>query len=345
MLAEWQGKKLITIIGSRMDPTDISGLPSPRDREVCGRMTTITDLSIPWWQAESLEKQDVIFFLDEFSNSPAAVQASMLSFIQDREFGNGQKLPDATWIIAAMNPAGSAADFTELSSPTTNRIFFLPWDWAELVPGWMDGMLVNFGRPFLNEHEQRWKERVVSFLKTTKGRLYIHDMKTPGASPKAYGVTTEAGEDVFHKAWPSMRSWDNVTKIAACMPQDNIVAIEKVFQGTVGFIPARHFFEYLATDSKLPDVDEVLCNPGIVDWKTVSVDRSHLLLNSAIETAGRSRDKADKVAQLLMHIAATGRQDIGAPYVQRVVSMIPQTHMDVIRALAQSYRDMSDKIN
>ena len=111
-IAEEMGYELLTVIGSQMDPTDIVGLPQGQEvgKAENGEPIYATVNLSPWWQARILLKKKVILFLDEFSNTSGAVRASMLTLLQNREFPNGQVMPDETIVIGAMNPADQAAD-------------------------------------------------------------------------------------------------------------------------------------------------------------------------------------------------------------------------------------------
>lgn len=128
-MAESMGYELITLLGSQMDPTDITGLPKgeviAQDEE--GKDIWGTVYLSPWWQVKILQKKKVMLFLDEFSNTSSAVRASMLTMLQNREFPNGTVMPDETIVLGAMNPTEQASDGWELDKPTTNRITFLVW--------------------------------------------------------------------------------------------------------------------------------------------------------------------------------------------------------------------------
>ena len=146
-LAEEMGYGLITIVPSRMDAQDISGFPTRGEYEYPDEngnlvKAPVTEYAPQRWQQTIMREKKVVLFLDEFSNAHPSVRASLLSFIQDRQFPNGDYFPEEVVIIGAMNPTDSAADGYELDKATSNRIAFLAW--KPDFNAWIEGMRINW---------------------------------------------------------------------------------------------------------------------------------------------------------------------------------------------------------
>ena len=123
---------LETVIASVHEPSDFSGLPvlgpDPAGQGVA--------MAPPDWAVRLRRAGDGLLFLDELSSAPPAVQAALLRVVLERRVGS-LALPDGVRIVAAANPAGSAADGWQLAPPLANRFVHLDWvcDPAVVVRG------------------------------------------------------------------------------------------------------------------------------------------------------------------------------------------------------------------
>lgn len=311
-LAKQMGYDMKTIVGSRMDPTDVSGVPSVQElwRNEYDEPVYGTVYAMPDWQQFCLRRRKVILFLDEWSNTPASVQASMLTVMQEREFPNGEKMPDETVIIAAMNPTSQAADGYEMAMPTTNRFTFLHW--SPPVDAWFEGMLNAWGEDVSKDH-MKWNRRIVGFLQENPGRLHVEpsdDLGSDGAYAHLESANDSAME-VFRSAWASRRSWDNVGAILANIPEKNIMAQDRILQGTVGYAAASDFRDWLRQNDGM-DPREVLNDPSAVDWMDVTVDDANMVLRSILSMM--DADNSTQVLMVFKAIGEAGRKDLGASY-------------------------------
>lgn len=283
-LAKSMGYDLITLLGSQMDPTDVAGLPKGEiiahdedDNPIWG-----TVYLAPKWQADILLKKKVILFLDEFSNTSAAVRASLLTLLQNREFPNGAQMPEETVVIGAMNPTEQAADGWELDKPTTNRMLFLTWKSSR--DEWCAGMLDAWGqRDTISEEEKYWRNLVVSFINDNPGYLHRENNATTD-TPEAYNVSTNDPSEleVLRYAWASRRSWDNLTRILAQTPREATALQDEIAAGLVGRSSATMLRQWILENSSI-DPEKVLNNPKGIDWQNVEVSEANIVFRALVE--------------------------------------------------------------
>lgn len=366
-IAEQRGYRLITIIGSQRDSTDITGFPVKRS--MVGRdgkvMGSVADYAIQKWQWEIMRYRKVVLFLDEFSNSPPPVQASMLSLLNEREFPNGERMPDETIVIGAMNPVESAANGFRLGLPVSNRLMLVPWNPS---PGeWMERFLDNWGHPDeVPMQEMEWRKTVVEFLKTNPSLLYKlpdQDMKN---DPSVYGIdqSSNAERDIYTMAYPTNRSWTNLARVIPHLAHNDgsgrgsitMRSLQRVADGVVGYEAASAFVSYVKErmgnrKKALPPVSDIIDDPRIIDWKNLDAAQSQKVLSETMrrlrtemkEGDGGSRI-LDKVISMFVTMASV-RTDIGAPHVDELVRISALAHRpDLVRALTSAYRKVGERL-
>jgi len=130
------------LIGSQIDPTDVGGLPVP---DAAGQV----QLSAPPWARRIRAALDVgrpaWLFLDELSCAPPGVQAALLRVVQERHAA-GIDLRGCR-MVAAANPADTAADGGTLSAATASRWAHVRW---RVDPeAWVSGLLGGWGVPWV----------------------------------------------------------------------------------------------------------------------------------------------------------------------------------------------------
>lgn len=349
-IADQMGYALFTIVGSRMEASDLSGAMKVEqvwtDDE--GRAVYGTVLAPHSWQIEVLRKKKVILFFDEFSNTKDDVRASMLTILQDREFPNGQRMPEETILVGAMNPVAEAADGSELDIATSNRMLFIPWD--PPVSEWLEGMRKGFGKQ-VSQKELAWKLKVAKFIEDRPSFLHIQPDPI-NVNPEVYGVDTsnESEMEIFRNAWPSRRSWDNVSVVLSETPA-SIPIQDMVIRGLVGPAAANAFRDWLSKNDSLSP-HEVLADPSRVDWNEISLNDSNLLFRSVVD--GIDQVTAEPAIALFKHVAEAGRTDIAAPYVLKLFKAVTnknfpreaiERNKTLAREVAILYRDVIKKNN
>ena len=106
------------------DPTDLRGIPVPRD----GTAVWLPPSDLP-------SKGRGILFLDEITSAPPLVQASAYQLTFDRKLGD-YELPEGWYIIAAGNRIEDRAVVHRMSSALNNRFIHINFepsleDWTE----------------------------------------------------------------------------------------------------------------------------------------------------------------------------------------------------------------------
>lgn len=323
-LTKRMGYELITLVGSQLDPTDIVGLPKG---QLMGKTEDGVDVYgtinlSPWWQVRILLDRKVVLFLDEWSNTSSATRASMLTMLQSREFPNGQKMPSETIVVGAMNPTEQAADGYDLDTPTTNRINFIVWDPS--VEEWKDGMLKAWGKK-VSSLELEWRSRIVRFIEDSPESL----QKLPGTvvAPEAYGVNPkDASEmEVLRYAWPSRRSWDNLSRVLA-QAGDDVVVQDTLAQGIVGYEQATKFRDWLKRNMTIRPAD-LMANPKMVQWRNLSQDETTFLLRSILDSIQDDKSYR-RVLMIFNEIARQGMQGIAAGFMQELGGLVTKSGPD-----------------
>lgn len=331
-LSKEMGYDLVTVVPSRMEPQDISGFPTKgtityTDAETGEEVDKIvTEYAPQMWQEIILQKRKVILFFDEFSNAAPGVRASLLSFIQDRQFPNGEYLPDEVPIVCAMNPTSSAADGYELDPATCNRIGFISWNPSYMA--WIEGMKVNFGQD-CSEHEMEWRQLIARFIADQPG--FLHKMNVPGQNANAMGVDHNNDSDltVHESAWPSRRSWDNLAKALGAQENLSFPIEDLIMRGIVGTEAAMHFRKWIQEHAKL-DVAGIIKNPDkFKEWDTISTEDVAMILRASID--GANKDNIYNVMRIFEILLEHDRASTAASY----ISSLSSVHHSFVRELSK----------
>lgn len=311
-MAREMGYELITLLGSQMDPTDVTGLPKGEKIELDdGNSIWGTVYLAPWWQVKIMTKKKVMLFFDEFSNTSSSVRASLLTLLQNREFPNGERMPDETIVLGAMNPTDQAADGWELDRPTTNRMMFL--EWKSPVQEWYDGMLKAWGKS-VSEEEEYWRTQIVRFLNDNPSYLSTMNANTQNGTPEALGVdlNNPSAAEVLRYAWASRRSWDNLSRVLAKTERSNVLLQDEIASGLVGRKASIQFRNWILENSTV-DPKGVLRNPKSVDWKSMSISDYNILFRALVEMTDEKNWR--QIVAVLNAVADADRASSVAPFI------------------------------
>ena len=267
------------LIGSQMEPQDVAGLPHAETDE---RGTHYTEYLIPVWQKKIMDGEVKVLFLDEFSNSPAAVQSGELKLVGERRFANGDKLPDDVFIVMAMNPESSAVDYTPIAAPMANRILFLSYKPTpqEVYEGFTGGWYTEEQIEAWPANELKWRHRVVDFLKKNPQYIlqmnHIADGDLDSSAPAWMHPESENSEserEILCTAWPSPRAWDNACRVLGKMKWDKEVtpAQERVLAGMVGRPATVYLTDFVHAHSQI-NAFELIADPSLQDWEVSDAD-------------------------------------------------------------------------
>ena len=287
-LGEHENLIVKIILGSIMDPTDLSGLPAIETRtDKNGDKYQITRNTIADWADDLIQAGRGILFLDELNNATPTMQSAFLSLLQGRKVGQ-YTLPKDVWIIAASNEEKDAADGYTLAPPMANRLIHL--NWAPKDSDWFSGMSENWGDTDVPGRVAEWRLNIVAFL-----RSYSHLLQNQPVD-----------EDKAGKAWPSRRSWDNAAQVLGSGTMNDNAQL-MLLKGLVGEEAAMQYFKWQAEEN-LPSNEQVLSNPDAIDWRKIKADVAFTILGRTLYLV----DETNVNETLYVHIVAlrNGRQDM-----------------------------------
>lgn len=250
-LGEALGLYVKTHIASIHDPVDYSGYVSVQGVVGPDGRRRAEVLPPPWVEEILSHPEGVIWFLDELSTAPPAVQAALLRPILERVVGD-TPLPQNTSIIAAANPPEVAAGGWDLEPPTANR--FVHLEWTVDTEAYIEGSLRGWPMPPIPRLPENWKELylpemtalVTAYLRRNPAKLFV--------LPKE---ESERG-----RAWPSPRTWHFATEALAAVKASHAspeVEMELV-SGSIGATAAQEFFVW-RRELDLPDPEWMLKHP------------------------------------------------------------------------------------
>ncbi|MFE5773531.1 AAA family ATPase [Streptomyces sp. NPDC056485] len=288
---------LTTVIASVHEPSDFSGLPvigdDPEHQGV--------PMAPPDWAVRLVRAGRGLLFLDELSTAPPAVQAALLRLVLERRIG-ALRLPPGVRIVAAANPASSAAGGWELSPPLANRFVHLQWTHDhEVVVRGLGGTWPRATLPRLDPAELPravdHARRAVCGLLAARPTL-VH--RLPGGEARRGGP------------WPSPRSWEMTLHLiafatAAGSSRD---VLSLLVRGTVGDGPG---LELLASLDRmdLPDPEELLADPAAAALPERG-DLRQAALDGVVEAVRNRPEKArwDAAWALMVRALETGAPDL-----------------------------------
>ncbi len=182
-----------------------------------------------WCAPAFLPKQGQgVVFLDELNAAPPLVQAACYQLVLDRRLGE-YELPEGWAIVAAGNRETDRAVTHRMPSALANR--FVHLDFEADLEDWVSWAVKN-----------DIPEELVAFLRFRPELLHSFD---PTRNEKSF---------------PSPRSWEFVAKIMRSAPDPKI--FPALAAGTVGLGAASELLGFLRVYEDLPDVDDILAQPG-----------------------------------------------------------------------------------
>jgi MoxR-like ATPase len=254
------------------EPSDFAGLP------IIGADPSTQGIAMapPDWAVRLHRAGHGLLFLDEISSAPPAVQAALLRVVLERYVGS-LALPDGVRIVAAANPAGSAADGWQLAPPLANRFVHLAWvhDPDVVLRGlggtWPHIPLPQLDPDRLERSVAKARAAVCAFLRVRPD--YTHRMPTSAAG--------RAG------AWPSPRTWEMVLRLLAFgyAADADPEAVAIAVRGAVGDGAGLELLAFLE-NLDLPDPEAVLADPSGFELPERG-DLVHALLAATVDAIAR----------------------------------------------------------
>ena len=260
-----------TIIITHSEPSDFAGLPLIQDGSVT--------LAPPAW-ASRLADHDgpSIAFFDEFSTASPSLQAAALRPLTHYEVG-ALKLPETVSFVAAANPADVAAAGWELAAPTASR--FVHLDWALPYEVYAEGLVTG-----------KWPSMPVYTQPDSYQRLLEVETVLVAGFLRARGsqlsVIPKSSEE-RGRAFPTPRTWDYAARLSALAQAvgANVEVRRLLIAGCLGWAVAHEYLTW-ATNQDLPDPEELLGDPTMVDFTDMRADRVYVTLQAVL--AAFSRD-------------------------------------------------------
>lgn len=253
--AKAAGRQCYTLIGSIRDASDVGGFPFPGTRD--GK--DFIRLTPPEWAVNCCDGNKWIIFLDELTTVVPAVQAAMLRILSERVVGD-LTIPADTWIIAAANPSGVAANGCDLEPPMANRLCHLKWemDWDAWESGLLNGLA--FPAPSFPILPANWRDS----LGEVAGLIAAFRR----CKPTLFADYPENDRSKASGAWPSPRSWTNAALcLAAAVSVDAEDHVQhELLEGCVGKGAAIEFSSW-RRQLDLPEPEKV------VEWALAALTK------------------------------------------------------------------------
>jgi hypothetical protein len=215
---EAYGYGIVTLIASQLDPTTVGGFPTKVPLEDGGykMIYAVPDFIVKLRDIAAAGLTPLLF-LDEFNRGDRYVENAFMTLVLDKEI-NGHKLPENTFVVAAMNPeADDDLGVSELTAPMMDRFAWLivepeTNDWLK----WAKGAGVN---AFVTDYIHKEKDALTGFP-----------------------FTEEMKANYLDRIKPTPRSWDGVGRIldASTDEKGNIVNRALAFELIRGLIGNEH---------------------------------------------------------------------------------------------------------
>ncbi|WP_163226771.1 AAA family ATPase [Bifidobacterium choloepi] len=345
----------ICVVGGDLDPTDVTGIPYPQD----GNLTLLR----PVFQQRAMDDERHVLFFDEFSNTPRAVQASLLKILGERVFADGSPISDNVMVIGAMNADDSAVDYTPIGLPMVNRLVFMSyWPGDRFVS---EGISSGWGRytalPAQDEYDEQdcerniaeygeqWHQLIGRFLRANSAQILrypdVIDRGRAGQAEAVYQVDSEHDPNelwVMANCWASPRSWTNVADMLAALgPTGELGPIQqRILRGTVGLQGATLFADFIHQEDAVKP-EALLRNPTLIDWQNGSLNEITEAENHVVAYLSQCNGKDGRpgISDVINYFnAAAGTGDWKG---HKVPGMSRYVAKD-ISAKTASYRTMAD---
>lgn len=342
---------VIDILGARKDPAFVEGLPIVKHTDAEGKplhmpytITTkpdwfrdavatalggqVVDVDFAGQPVAGSERtyDGVFLFFDEFRATLEDVQASLLSFIEDRKL-DGVNLPENVHIILAANPIETGANGQMLAGPLANRIAHI--DFESPVENWLRLLGQGFGAENVTDAELAEFARGAAYLQNNQAGTGIVGSAVPSDPAKADG------------AWPSRRSWHKTFRGLAAVGNDR-AARDGVILALVGEDAALAFKQWDET-LNLPSFQEVIDGYDRLPWGEYTTDKVYAIIVMATNMA--TQENIDKVANVLVKVgdhheglaALQGRELLTR---SRKLGMGTDAAMEIAKTLSNRFRDI-----
>jgi len=208
------------------DPTDIKGMP-----DIYGTSGRRVADFIPFGEMAAVfsATRPTVWFLDDFGQAPAAVQAACMQLLLARRSGT-HTLPDCVRIVSATNGRSHRGNVQGMLEPVKSRF-------ATIVP--VEAHIDDWSPWALGAHIN---PLVIAHLRTRPDRL------------SAFQPTADLTNSPSPRTWSSLSRWVNLRL-------DDDLRME-TYSGAVGQADAAEFLAFEAQYQSGVTVDRVLIDPS-----------------------------------------------------------------------------------
>jgi len=223
------------------DPTERSGYPAKATRIVGDELDVMLGNApvqqeyathLPFGQQLRLMEatEPTLWFLDDFGQAPASVQAGYMQFLGSRQLGE-RKIPDCIHIIAATNSREDKAGVKGLLEPVKSRfgiIVELVADLDSFRDYWYKKQLPHVVIDYLNYDTQA-----------------LHDWNP----------------NIGMENSPCPRLWEKLGKFLVAMKGADDIFVRKVCESTIGEGYGKKFNAFCKMYLRLPRYEEIIADP------------------------------------------------------------------------------------
>lgn len=306
------GLPVETLILSLCEPADVGGLP------VVEAGATATRRALPDWFAK-LAQRPGILFIDELSTAAPALQAAALRLVCNRAIGSA-RLHAGSLIIAAANPPDTAAGGYDLAPAMANR--WAHFEWAPTAADWAAGMVAGWPDEPAPRLPAGWDAGIPAARSEVAAFI--------GRRPDLLDALP-AEESARGRAWPSRRTWDMVSRVAAAHRAAGVDDAQAV-AGLVGEGAALEFLAWRkALD--LPSAADVLAGRAKVPDRD---DRAFAVLGAVAGLGCQEAKHWPAALGVVVAHANGGRADIAAPAARALLQRAPA---DWLKLISKATRD------
>ncbi len=293
------------IYSSTKQPEHFAGVP------VMGQNGFSVECILPQVMS-AIDVRKATIFLDEISTAPEAVQAALLSFINERQVGE-YILPPGVRIVLAMNPPDTAANGRELTIPMVNRMAHLPYtnptldQWGEFMDSHAPGGMLSRRLPSFKDAEAQvkkmWARHYEDVRHLTKGFLKanagVYKTKETDANGneqvieiKKLHTQPDPDDPRAAGAWNSYRTWTmSVFAVTAsrCLDMPQTLEVELVSR-LIGEGLAVEWATYMAKED-IPPPEETMKDNFVIPKR---MDIVRAIIGSAALFVVEMEKEADK---------------------------------------------------
>lgn len=324
-----QPHRVLQVIGSVREPTDIAGWPVRSEDGV--------RLEPPAWAVEATRLTEsgvhTIILWDEMRTLTAPQQAALLKVIHEGLVGDKQ-LPPGVSHLACANSVEDSAGGVPLEPPMANRHVHLEWPldamrWVSELHTYAPQAKAMDAEALKRLPQER--ALIASFIRRRPELLF--------SMPKE--------EDKRDGPWPSPRTWDYAAHLWASTGTTDWEFREMLLAGCVGVHAAAEFVTW-RTEANLPDPEDIIS--GKFPMKDIIVedrpDRTYAILSSLVVAVEGdwTPERYVKVWEVAAYCAKQGAGDIAAAVVPRLMAtQSGKPQVPAIAKYAMAFKSLLDR--